>query len=66
MSLKSKDSYFIGLKRPVGNTHVKFPAILIVFIKEEDGEILGIIKWLKYKVYPIPSKGLKLPLSLKL
>ena len=43
MSLKSKDSHFTGLKKAVGNTYVKFPTILIIFIKEEDEEIFGTI-----------------------
>ena len=34
------------------------------FIKEENGKVFGRLKSLKYKMSPIPSGGLEVPLSL--
>ena len=34
------------------------------FIKEKNGKVFGTLKWLKWKVSPIPSRGLQVPLSL--
>ena len=34
------------------------------FVKEENGKVFGRLKSLKYKISPIPSGGLEVPLSL--
>ena len=44
--------------------HDKSLAMFIFFIKEENGKIFVTVKSLKYKVSPIPSGGLEVPLSL--
>ena len=44
--------------------HDKSLAMFIFFIKEENGKVFVTVKSLKYKVSPIPSGGLEVPLSL--
>ena len=60
---KMKHSYFIGQKT-VGHIPREISRYVYFFIKEENGIYIGTLKSIKYKVSPIPSGGLKVPLSL--
>ena len=62
--IKAKHSYFIGWKS-VGHIPREISCYDYFFLKEENGKVFGTLKVLKYKISPIPSGGLEVPLSLK-
>ena len=63
-AIKTKNSYFSDWKT-VGDIPREISRYVYFFIKEENGNVSGTTKSLKYKSFPIPSGGLKVPLLLK-
>ena len=62
-AIKARHSYFVGWKT-VGHIPREISRYVYFFIKEENGKVFGTVKSLKYKVSPILSGGLEVPLSL--
>ena len=63
-AIKTKNSYFNDWKT-VGHIPREISRCVYFFIKEENGNVSGTLKSLKYKPSPIPSGGLEVPLLLK-
>ena len=63
-AIKTKSPYFSDWKT-VRHIPRKISQYVYFFIKEEDGNVSGTLKSLKYKPSPIPSCGLEVPLLLK-
>ena len=64
VELETKNPYFSDWKT-VGHIPREMSRYVYFFIKEENGNVSGTIKSLKYKSFPIPLRGLKVPLLLK-
>ena len=62
-AIKSRHSYFVGWKT-VRHIPREISRYVYFFIKKENGKGFGTLKSLKYKVSPIPSGILEVPLSL--
>jgi len=63
-TIKTKNPYFNAWKT-VGHIPREISRYVYFFIKEENGNVSGTLKSLKYKPSPIPSSGLEVPLLLK-
>ena len=63
-AIKTKNPYFNDWKT-VGHIPREISRYVYFFIKEENGNVSGTLKSLKYKPSPIPSGGLEVPLLLK-
>ena len=61
---KTKNPYFNDWKT-VGHIPREISRYVYFFIKEENGNVSGTVKSLKYELFPIPSGGLEVPLLLK-
>ena len=62
-AVKAKEKYFDGWKT-VGHNPREISWYIYFFIKKENRKITGNIKSLNYKLSPIPSGGLEMPLQL--
>ena len=63
-TIKTKNPYFNGWKT-VGHIPREISHYVYFFIKEENENVSGTLKSLKYKPSPSPSGGLEVPLLLK-
>ena len=63
-AIKTKNPYFNN-RKTVGHIPHEISCYVYFFIKEENGNVSGTLKSLKYKSSPIPSGGLEVPLLLK-
>ena len=63
-AIKTKNPYFIDWKT-VGHILREISRYVYFFIKEQNGNVSGTLKSLKYKPSPIPFGGLEVPLLLK-
>ena len=63
-TIKTKNPYFNDWKT-VGHIPREISRYVYFFIKEENGNVSGTLKYLKYKPSPIPSGRLEVPLLLK-
>ena len=62
-AIKARHFCFVGWKA-VGHIPREISCYVYFFIKEENGKVFGTLKSLKYKVSPIPSGGLEVPVLL--
>ena len=62
-AIKARHFCFVGWKA-VGHIPREISRYVYFFMKEENGKVFGTLKSLKYKVSPIPSGGLEVPVLL--